>query len=373
MRAEMGRLSVGVLGAGWGAGLHLEGFRAVPGVELAAIASRTRATAEILAAEYGVARVLDNPRDLIDAVDVVSVATTPDSHLELASMAARAGRHVLCDKPLTVTAAQARSLLDAVRSAGVRHATGFIWRGDDALRRMRSMLRAGDIGRPVQIDTTCALGLPVMPMNWMYQADYGGGALAQHGSHVIDRAAWLIGQEIAEVSGVLHHDVTEAVEVERFHNVLDVFAWAREHPGRAAGAARPVTADTGYDFSAVFTDGTRARFFESWHRSARFDDHVVIYGTDGTLEWCGADGLRLYRIGADTRTEAGSSAGSGARTRREIGVAHWVDLAASFVGAIRGDPDAEFPTIADGEHVAAVSDAVRRSGGSGRWEPVRSP
>jgi predicted dehydrogenase len=369
----MTRIRVGVLGAGWGAGLHLEGFRAIPEVELTAISSRTRARAESLAADYGVAKVLDDPRELIDSVDVVSVATPPDSHLELASMAARAGRHVLCDKPLTVTADEARRLLDAVRLAGVRHATGFIWRGDEALRRMRLMLRAGDIGRPVQIDTTCALGLPVLPMNWMYLAESGGGALAQHGSHVIDRAAWLIGQEIAEVHGGPRHDLTEAVEAERFHHVMDVFAWAWEHLDGGEGPKRPVTADTGYEFSAVFTDGTCARFWEAWHRSGRFDDHVVVHGTDGTLEWCGAEGLRLYRIGADTRVVAGPSAGSGARTRREIGVAHWVDLATQFITAIRGDACTGYPTIADGEHVAAVSDAVRRSGTSRRWEAVRSP
>jgi len=49
-----------------------------------------------------------------------------------------------------------------------------------------------------------------------------------------------------------------------------------------------------------------------------------------------------------------------------------VDLATQFVAAVRGDEDREYPTIADGEHVAAVSDAVRRSGGSQRWERVRS-
>jgi predicted dehydrogenase len=369
----MRTLRVGVLGAGWGAGLHLEGFRAVPGVELTALSSRTRARAERLAADYGVSRVLDDPAELVDCVDVVSVATPPDSHLELVGLAARAGRAVLCDKPLTVTADEGRRLLEAVQAAGVRHATGFIWRGDAALGQMRALVREQAIGRPVQIDTTCALGLPVLPMNWMYRAESGGGALAQHGSHVIDRAAWLVGQEIEQVRGGLDHQVTEAVESEQFHNVMDVFARAWEHRGGGTGPRRPVTADTGYDFSAVFAGGIRGRFWESWHRSARFDDHVVIYGTEGTLEWCGAEGLRWYRIGADPEVVAGPSAGSGARPRREVGVAHWVDLATAFIAAVRGDDRAEHPTIADGEHVAAVSDAVRRSDRSQRWEPVRSP
>jgi predicted dehydrogenase len=368
----MRRVRIGVVGAGWGGELHLEGFRAVPSVDLAGICSRTRARAQRLADRYGVAAVFDDPAELIDAVDVVSVATPPDSHLELAAMAARAGRHVLCDKPLTVTAGDAAQLLDAVRQAGVRHATGFIWRGDVALRQMRQMIRAGAIGRPVQIDTTCALGLPILPMNWMYLAESGGGALAQHGSHVIDRACWLIGQEMVEVHGDTDHHLTEAVEVERFHHVQDVFAWAWAHPAGAAGPKRRVTADTGYRFSAVFADGTRAGFWEAWHQTARVDDHVVVYGTDGTLDWS-ADGLHLHRIGKASQVVAAAATGSGARTRREIGIAHWVDLATQFITAIRDGTSTGYPTIADGEHVAAVSDAVRRSGTSRCWEAVRSP
>jgi predicted dehydrogenase len=374
-------IRVGILGAGWGAGLHLTGYGSVGGVALAGIASRSRGPAERLAREHHVARVFGTAKELIDAVDVVSVATPPDSHHEFTLAAVAAGRHVFCDKPLAVTAGQAREMTEAAHAAGVHHATGFIWRGDPALVRMRALLAEGAIGRVAELHSTCALGVPVLPMNWMYDRDQGGGALAQHGSHVIDRARWLLGQDIVEVNGGLAHDVLSAPDAGRFHNVMDVFAWPRKAAAGSGGHARePVTADTGYDFRALFADGTRGRFWEAWHFTGSAEDQIVAYGDQGTLEWRGTDGLRLHRLnGPAERIEGHQAAGSGARTPREVGEQRWRELAGRFISAIRdspaaagtpltAEPCADYPTLDDGWRVAAISDAVRTSHESGRWE-----
>jgi predicted dehydrogenase len=382
----MDPIRVGVLGAGWGAGLHLTGFGSTDGVVLAGIASRSREPAERLADEHGVARVFETAKELIDAVDLVSVATPPDSHHEFTLAAVAAGRHVFCDKPLAVTAAQALEMTEAAHAAGVHHATGFIWRGDPALVRMRAMLADGAVGRVVELHSTCALGVPVLPMNWMYDRDRGGGALAQHGSHVIDRARWLLGRDIVEVNGGLAHDVETAPDAGRFHNVMDVFAWPRKAGaagGDGAPARRKVTADTGYDFRAVFADGTRASFWEAWHLTGSAEDHIVAYGDRGTLEWRGAGGLWLHRLGVGVeRVEVPQAAGSGAHTPREIGEQRWRELAGRFVTAVRetppaagapvtAEPGAAYPTLDDGWRVAAISDAVRASHESGTWESTR--
>ncbi|MEU7755581.1 Gfo/Idh/MocA family oxidoreductase [Micromonospora sp. NPDC049171] len=367
------QLRIGVLGAGWGAGLHLEGFRRVPGVTLAALSSRTRSRAERRAAEFGVPLVTDDIDELIEAVDVVSVATPPAAHLDAVLAAVRAGRHVLCDKPVALTAPDARAMLDAAERAGVRHASGFIWRNDPALVELRRLLREGAIGPVLEVHSTGALGVPVLPMTWMYEAGDGGGALAQHGSHVIDRARWLVGAEVTAVCGRLHHDVKEAVVAADFHDITDAFAWARQHHGTTVDAPRaPVRADTGYDFVATFDSGVRARFWEAWHLAGPAEDEVVVFGETGTLRWRGASGLTLHRIGAAPEVrDVDRAAGSGANTPREIGLARWGELAAAFVAAINGAADTGHPTLTDGWRVAAISDAVRRSHHSGRWEEVR--
>jgi predicted dehydrogenase len=363
---------VGVLGAGWGAGLHLEGFHRTEGAVLAAISSRTRARAEERAAQYGIPLVTDSLDELIDAVDVVSVATPPAAHREPVLAAVSAGRHVLCDKPLAVDVEDARFIVDAVTASGVRHASGFIWRDDPGLLRVRELLAQGVIGPLVEIQSTCPLGVPRLPATWMYQADEGGGALAQHGSHVIDRARWLVGAEIVRVRGRLAHDLADAAAPRRFHDITEAFAWARENDGRAVDAPRvPVTADTGYEFSADFDNGVRARFWEAWHLPGSVDDEVTLYGERGALRWQGPAGVWLHRPGeAPVRVEVAGAAASGANTPREVGLRKWAVLARRFVEAIATGVPNGHPTILDAWQVAAVSDAVHRSHRSGGWEKV---
>lgn len=363
---------VGVLGAGWGAGLHLEGFHRTEGAEIVAIASRTRARAEERAAQYGIPLVTDSLDELVDAVDVVSVATPPTAHREAVLRAVAAGRHVLCDKPLAADLESARAIVDAVTASGVRHASGFIWRDDPGLLRVRELLAEGVIGRLVEIQSTCPLGVPQLPATWMYQADEGGGALAQHGSHVIDRARWLVGAEVERVRGRLAFDLDDAAAPRRFHDITDAFAWARDNDGRTAAAPRvPVTADTGYEFSADFDNGVRARFWEAWHLAGPVDDEVTLYGEDGALQWRGPAGLWLSRRGTQpVRVEVAETAASGADTPREVGLRKWAALAERFVEAITTGVHNGHPTVVDAWQVAAVSDAVRRSHRSGGWEKV---
>jgi predicted dehydrogenase len=361
-----------VVGAGWGAGLHLEGFHRAEGAELVAIFSRTRARAEQRAAQYGIGLVADSLDELIDAVDVVSIATPPSAHLDPVLRAVAAGRHVLCDKPLASDLDSARSIVDAVTASGVQHASGFIWRDDPGLLRIRELLADGAIGRLVEIHSTCPLGVPQLPATWMYQADEGGGALAQHGSHVIDRARWLVGGEIERVRGRLAYDLADAAAPRRFHDITEAFAWARENDGRTVEAPRvPVTADTGYEFSADFDNGVRARFWEAWHLPGPVEDEVTLYGEDGALQWRGAAGLWSVRPGAQpVRIEVPAAAASGANTPREVGLRKWATLAGRFTAAITTGGYAGHPTIVDAWQVAAVSDAVRRSHRSGGWEKV---
>ena len=364
-------IRLGVVGAGWAAGLHLAGFRQVAGVELTAIASRTRHRAEQRAGEFGISRVVDSVAELAGMVDLVSIASPPAAHRDQVMEVAAAGRHVLCDKPVALTAGEADQMLAAVGSAGITAAAGFIWRTDPALLRMRDLLAGGAIGSLVELHSSCPLGVPTLPVTWMYDGAAGGGALAQHGSHVIDRARWLVGGEIVSVSGRLAYDLKEAPAPREFHDVTEAFDWARRNHGAVTGPTGPVTADTGYEFAARFDSGVRARFWEAWHLPGVVDDEVVAYGDAGTLRWAGASGLTLCRPGQPPeRIEVPGAAASGAATPREVGLRRWGELATAVVAGIRTG-EGGHPTLHDGRQVAAISDAVRRSHHSGTWEDVR--
>lgn len=369
-------LRIGVVGAGWGAGLHLEGFRRTGRVRLAALTSRTRGRAEQLAARYGVEEVVDTLEELVEKTDVISVATPPDAHREAVLLAAEAGRHVLCDKPVAVRAEEAQEMLQAAEKAGIIHATGFIWRYDPVFTAMAAQVRKGVIGRPLHLRTASVMGLPPLPHNWMYQEEAGGGALMQHGSHVLDRIRVLLGEDLAAVRGELHHDVPEAEEGPQFHHVLEVFDWARKNPAPLGAArGRPVTADTGYELSGTTTSGTRVSVFEAWHGSARTEESFAVHGTEGSLEWTGSEGLFLLRPGHEPQavTVAGQASSSGAGAAREHGLRMWHRFADALVSAVSaardgapgenspGQEEIPLPTLVDGLQVMRTVEAVRAS------------
>jgi predicted dehydrogenase len=373
-------LRLAVIGAGWASELHLHGFAAVSGVEPVAIASRTRERAEDVAARFGIPSVYDDAATMLAeaAPDIVSIATPPGSHREYTLLAAEHGCHVLCDKPAALNAADAEIMLRAAEQAGVRHATGFIWRNDPGILKLRALLAEGAIGKVTDIHCRSAVGAPVLPMTWLYEREAGGGALMQHGQHVIDRAGWLLGDEIVRVRGELLHDVRETVVGPRFHNIFDAFGWAAQRMRNGGGEplpTAPVTADTGYAFSAVFGGGVRGHFWESWHTPGPSPDQIDVHGTRGALSWSGADGLRIVRPGPRSvpepvPVEAGSEAGGGDLPAAEAaGHRRWGELAQAFADDIRGTAHAPYPTLYDAWRTQQVVDAVCASSESGVYEP----
>ncbi len=118
-------------------------------------------------------------------------------HAEPAIAAARAGKHVVCEKPLALDAAQAREMLAAVREAGVVHMCAFNYRFVPAVRRAREMLEAGDLGEVRHFRGTYRQSWGADPARegvWRFDpALAGGGALGDLASHVVDMARYLVG------------------------------------------------------------------------------------------------------------------------------------------------------------------------------------
>lgn len=236
------QLRVGVIGSGWAGNLHAEAFHNHVDTAVVALLARTPATAYELVHRVGDPEVFTDLEQFLEAgLDIVSIATPPDSHHGFALAAAARKLHLLCDKPVALTQNDARQILDAAEGAGVRHATGFIWRGDPGLIRLREQIAEGSIGEVTDVHVRCAIGAPILPMTWMYDDAAGGGALMQHGGHIIDRVRWLLRQEFVEVSGELLHDIREAEIGPRFHHVQEAFGWAPAgSPTLIASRCRPL-------------------------------------------------------------------------------------------------------------------------------------
>lgn len=373
-------LRVAVIGAGWASELHLQAYAASADAETVAICSRTRVTAEQMSERFSVPSVYTSMDELFasEELDVVSIATPPSSHADWTIAAAEHGCHVLTDKPIALSAPEAERMVSAVESGGVRHATGFIWRNDPGIKRLRAELSEGTIGKVREVRCRCPLGAPVLPMTWMYDASAGGGSLMQHGQHIIDRIRWITGEEIVDVCGQLLFDVEEAVIGPDFHNVFEAFGWAARH-GREAGdlPKANVTADTGYDFAGVLGNGVRVHFWEAMHSTGLVSDQIEVYGSTGTLVWSAGGGLTLKRPGPQAQPHAvdvGETSAAGAgdlRAAEEAGHRYWREMAQAFLDDILGREHDGYPTLVDGLRVQQVVDAVRESTQTRAWAGTR--
>jgi predicted dehydrogenase len=159
--------------------------------------------AQKLGFEYGVEgwrKVIEDPK-----VDAVYIVTPNNMHKEIALAAAAAGKHIMCEKPLAMSACEAEEMLNAVNKAGVKHMVGFNYRKNPAILYAGKLIRDGELGEIRHFRGTLLQDWaidPETPLSWRFQAGIAGsGALGDLASHVIDSARFLAG-EFSRVAGM---------------------------------------------------------------------------------------------------------------------------------------------------------------------------
>lgn len=187
------------------------------------------------AQRYGWAEAVTDWREVIDRedIDVVDICTPGNSHAEIAIAALEAGKHVLVEKPLANTLAEAEAMVAAAESAASRGAVsmvGFNYRRVPALAHARNLIAAGAIGRVRQVRAAYLqdwLTDDGAPMTWRLRAETAGsGALGDIASHAVDMVQFLTGATVAEVSGRLQTFVPERSGPEGPEQVtVDDAAW----------------------------------------------------------------------------------------------------------------------------------------------------
>ena len=209
----MGEIGVGIIGTGFMGECHALAFTAVAplfqprlGPRLQVVADVNATAAERARDRFGFARATADWRALVadPAVELVSITSPNILHKEMALAALAAGKHVYCEKPLALTAADAREMTLAAEAAGVRTMVGYNYLCSPAIRHIRKLLDAGALGRLTYL--RCAfeedyMADPAVPFSWRCErARAGSGALGDMGSHAISLARHL-GGPIAEVLG----------------------------------------------------------------------------------------------------------------------------------------------------------------------------
>jgi len=211
----MDTINIGMVGGGFMGKAHSLAYAAMPMFFWPApaipvrksVADVTDALAQEAASRFGFERYTGDWRQLIDDddIDVIDIATPNDSHAEIAIAAAKAGKHIICEKPLARNAQESKTMLDAVTAAGVCHMVAFNYRRTPAVATAAQIIERGEIGKILSFRGTYLQDWsadPNAPLSWRFQKSVAGsGAVGDIGTHVIDLARYLIG-EIEAVNAI---------------------------------------------------------------------------------------------------------------------------------------------------------------------------
>jgi predicted dehydrogenase len=331
-------IRVGFVGAGKNTrSRHIPGFQKQAGVELAAVANRSRESGERVAKEFGIARVHDDWRALVSApdVDAVCIGTWPYMHCEITVAALAAGKHVLCEARMAMDAAEGRRMLEAARRA-----SGLVTQlvpspptleVDETLTKL---IAEGYVGQMLAVELTTTQNARFVdreePMHWRHDVALSGHNVMNMGIWYEAMMRWLGPARRVMAMGKI------AVPQRRDES----------------GALRDVKIPDHLEILATLRDGAMARLRFSAVAALGPASEVWIFGSDGTLR-LDADGKRLFgaRRGDKELAEIPIPA------ERRIG---W-RVEEEFINAVRGQEKVSRTTFEDGVRYMEFTDAVARS------------
>jgi predicted dehydrogenase len=362
-----GRIRVGLIGAGRVAlANHVPGLALLPDVALTAVCDADPNVLANATRDLPAARGFNSVADLIgsDTIDAVIIATPNHVHREITLAAVKAGKHVLCEKPLALTTADARDMEQAADAAGVRHMTAFTYRFVPGMRYLRHLATSGSLGTPLHFRARRFQDWGRRALAWrQVHAQAGTGELGDMLSHRLDYAHFLVGP-IAQVMAMTHR------------------VWDTRFD--AAGASFPVDVEDWVAVIASFTNGATGAFESTktatgHGEGSHSEDHCEVNGTEGTV---------IYSLTDPQHVRIGRAGGSG--LQREAVPKEWLkvpysprdpnvgdpvqtfryDQNAEFIQAIRDGRPCE-PSFRDGVRVQALMDAILESAAQLRAIPVR--
>ena len=381
---------VGMVGYAFMGAAHSQAWRTAGRVfdlpldpRMTVLCGRNRSAAEAAAARLGWASVETDWKAVVERPDVqlVDICTPGSSHAEIAVAALAAGKHVLCEKPLANTVAEARSMTAAARearSAGVRSMVGFNYRRVPAVAFARQLIAAGRIGTVRQVRAQYLQDWivdPAFPLVWRLRAEEAGsGALGDIGAHIVDLTQFVTGQRLTGVNAL-----------------LETFVRQRPVPSASSGLSASggtelgeVTVDDAALFFGRLDGGAIATYEATRFATGRKNAiRVEINGSTGSLAF---DLERLNELEFMDGTEDPQLQGFRRVVVTEPGhpylsgwypPGHMLGWGDTFVHEVKDLVDAvatgqdPLPSFEDGLQVQLVLDAVQRSAADrGCWTEV---
>ena len=337
---------------------HIPNFVRLPNIEAVALCDVNEPRAQTLAAEMQIPAVYTDHRKMLAAIkpDITVVATPNVYHKPMSIDALNAGSHVLCEKPLALTYADAKEMFAVARQQGKVLTVGSHYRWADPMRLAKAQVDGGFLGRIYAARTVWhrRSGIPGYG-SWFTNNDLaGGGSLLDIGIHALDRALFLMGYP-QPVSA------TGATFAEFGPRGKGLGGWGSDI----------LTPDpkTRYDVDDLawafvrFANGLVLQFQVSWaiHRADEFA--TELFGTEGGLHLADREKLELYSTlnGQNVNTLVELPKVPGNSYQR---------LVENLVRHLDGDPTAELITPEEALSAVSIIDAIQRSAVSGREEGI---
>ncbi len=201
----MAKIKTGVIGTGFIGPTHIEAVRRLGCAEVVALADVDEATAVKKAEELCVPKAYGNYKDLLNdgEIDVVHVCSPNNLHYKMAKEALEAGKHVLCEKPLTLNSTEARDLIETAKKSGRANAIHFNIRFYPVVTEAREMIRNGELGDILAINGSYQQDWLFLDTDYSWRLEPGlsgeSRAIADIGSHWLDAVEYMTGQSVSKV------------------------------------------------------------------------------------------------------------------------------------------------------------------------------
>jgi predicted dehydrogenase len=382
------RIGMGLVGAGFVGPHHLDAVRRLGYVDVVAIAGSSEASARKKADALHVPKAYGSVEALLNDPDIQVVHNATPNYLHFpVNMAIIAkGKHVVSDKPLAMTAAEAKQLLDAATKAGIVHAVTFNYRGNPLVQQARDLIARGEIGKPTFLHGHYLQDwlLHDTDYSWRLEPDKGGAssALGDIGSHWCDLAQHVSGLTITEVLG----DITTVIKKRK-----------KPRGSREAFAAAGDKDDFELvDIAVEDLASVLVRFNNGAKGSFSVGQVCAGHKNDLVLEVCGAKTSLVWKQEAQNELWIGRRGGANGLLQKDPSLlddvarpyAHlpgghqeaWADAFANlmrdiygFIAAGKSPKDAHppsFATFEDGYRANCVVEAILKSAKAGAWTPV---
>ncbi|NLE59885.1 MAG: Gfo/Idh/MocA family oxidoreductase [Planctomycetes bacterium] len=350
----MNRVKVGLIGSGFIADIHAAAFKMIAEGEVVAVASTPPGAAKRFAEERGIPKAFDDYRDLLadKEIEMVNLCVPNDLHAEVAVAAAKAGKHVVCEKPLCRSLEQADRMIAACRQAGVLLMYAEELCFAPKYVRAKTLVDEGALGKAFLVKQSEEHFGPHMPWFWDVNRS-GGGVLLDMGCHSIEFARWVFGKPpvksvYAQMGTYVHADKTQGED----HSLCIV-----EYEGGRVGLAE-----------------------NSWAKQGGVDDRCEIYGSGGFTR---ADLLRGNALLTYSEPGYGYAVEKAATTQgytftmfEEIWNYGFPQEMAHFCRCVRGS-ERPVETGEDGREVLKIILAAYHSAGTGKriewpYEPQKT-